>query len=107
MKVKNSIRLTLYLLTMATLQDYWNGDHQQAIKEANQWFLSLRVGDELLHPPFGTGLIGCDPSGKDFQIVRITKLLHNDEVQPHVVIHFPGRDHGWNKKLLLKYAFAG
>ena len=97
-------RIKSYLApVMATHQDCWKGKEREAI----EWLKNLKIGDKLLHPPVGRQFHSCKPDGQDFEEVTIQWIHPKDPQGAHVVVRFPDRDPMWDKRLPLKYAFAG
>ena len=88
---------------MATHQDYWKGKEKEAIT----WLKQLNIGDELLHPPPKCDLHLAKPDGVDFQTVKIKSTHLNSPQGAHVIVAFPDKNSMWDKRLPLKYAFAG
>ena len=88
---------------MATHQDCWKGKEHEAI----EWLKNLKIGDKLLHPPPKQDLNCTKPDGEGFQEVTIESIHRTDPNGAHVIVRFPDRNPMWNKRLPIKYAFAG
>merc|ERR1712048_1518544 len=69
---------------------------------------TLKQGDKFLHPGPKCELNRADPTGKDFVTVTIESMNYKDENWKNhfIIFSFPDLDPMWNKRFLIKYAYA-